>query len=142
MRDLHNCPKVQVELNPEQKILTDRQAEVLLLRSEGHDIDTIAALIGIRMRTVKFHLAEACDRLGAISGYHLIVLAIGAGVIKVSEITADVAKPVLTNLPAVLFGVGLAMTIFCTGSPRTTQSSLRNIVQSVRLVRGSREATA
>lgn len=142
MRDLGNCPKVQVEVNPDQNVLTDRQAEVLLLRAQGNDIDAIAALMGIRMRTVKFHLAEACDRLGAVSGYHLIVLAVGAGVITVSEFVGEVAAPMLKTLPAILFGIGLAMTVFVQGSPRTTQSAIRNVTQTVRVVRGGREMLA
>jgi DNA-binding NarL/FixJ family response regulator len=48
---------------PELTALTPRQFEILELMSHGHSNEEIAALLGVRPNTVKFHIAEIFRRL-------------------------------------------------------------------------------
>jgi DNA-binding NarL/FixJ family response regulator len=50
---------------PEPVALTPRQLEVLKLIAHGHSNDEIAARLGVRPNTVKFHISDIFRRLGA-----------------------------------------------------------------------------
>jgi DNA-binding NarL/FixJ family response regulator len=49
---------------PEPVALTPRQLDVLKLIAHGHSNDEIAALLGVRPNTVKFHISDIFRRLG------------------------------------------------------------------------------
>lgn len=49
---------------PEPVALTPRQLDVLKLIADGHSNDEIAAQLGVRPNTVKFHIADIFRRLG------------------------------------------------------------------------------
>ena len=48
---------------PQQAVLTDRQADVLRLVAAGHTYKEVAAELGLSERTIRYHMAEIMDRL-------------------------------------------------------------------------------
>ncbi len=61
---------------PGSEELTDREREVLRLVVEGMPNKQIAAALGIRERTAKFHLSSLMRKLGAFSRAQVAVIAI------------------------------------------------------------------
>lgn len=52
--------------------LSPREQEVLLWSSRGKTYDEVAIILGIRLSTVKFHIANATRKLGVSNGKHAI----------------------------------------------------------------------
>lgn len=63
-------------------ILTAREMECLAALVQGHSDREISALLGISEPTIRFHLNNAREKLGAISRTHLAALAIAQGYIS------------------------------------------------------------
>jgi DNA-binding NarL/FixJ family response regulator len=61
------------------RILTVRELEVLELAGRGEPSKAIAAALGIRERTVKFHLSAAMRKLGTRSRTEAVMAAVRAG---------------------------------------------------------------
>jgi DNA-binding CsgD family transcriptional regulator len=59
--------------------LTEREREILALVAARNADKEIAARLGIRERTVRFHLSECRRRLGAVSRAQVIATAIESG---------------------------------------------------------------
>jgi len=138
MQTLETCANEQVRVNPDQTLLTDRQAEVLEWRANGKSLDMIAAILGITIRTAKFHVGESAQRLGAVNGYQVITLAILNGVLKpASAVAHEIVNT--RNLTALLVGIALSITVLYSGAPRTSQARLRNPTNVTRLVRSGRK---
>lgn len=56
--------------------LTRRQGEILMLVCDGASNRQIAAHLGLRVSTVKYHLVQMCARLGVYRRTQLVALAI------------------------------------------------------------------
>ena len=65
--------------------LTPRQREILALIARGRSNKEIAFALGIRERTVKFHVASLFERLGTSSRTEALVVALRLGVIQINE---------------------------------------------------------
>jgi len=65
--------------------LTPRQREILALIARGRSNKEIAFALGIRERTVKFHVASLFERLGTSSRTECLVVALRLGVIQIDE---------------------------------------------------------
>ncbi|WP_425396194.1 response regulator transcription factor [Aeoliella sp.] len=63
-------------------VLTDRETECLQLAAQGKTIDESAANLGISERTVRFHLANASEKLGTPRRAQAITRAIQQGLIR------------------------------------------------------------
>lgn len=61
--------------------LSDREIDVVRLVSEGHDTDTVSAMLSITPRTVQTHLYHAMKKLGLHTRHELIEYAIQEGLI-------------------------------------------------------------
>lgn len=57
-----------------ERVLTDRQREILDLLSEGLSGDEVAARLALSPETVKTHVRAAMERLGAQNRTHAVVL--------------------------------------------------------------------
>ena len=62
--------------------LTARERECLLWVARGRTGREIALLLGISERTVRFHIANACRRLGAERRSEAVALAVDRGLIR------------------------------------------------------------
>jgi len=62
-------------------ILSAREIECLAILVRGHSDQQLANLLGLSTPTVRFHLANARDKLGATSRTHLAALAVAQGYI-------------------------------------------------------------
>jgi len=60
-------------------ILSAREIECLAILVRGHSDQQLAKLLGLSIPTVRFHLANARDKLGAKSRTHLVALAVAQG---------------------------------------------------------------
>ena len=67
------------------RALTPRQSEILALIGTGRSNKEIALALGIRERTVKFHIAALFERLGASSRTEALVVALRLRVIRLDE---------------------------------------------------------
>jgi DNA-binding NarL/FixJ family response regulator len=65
--------------------LTPRQRDILGHIAKGRSNKQIAFALGIRERTVKFHVAALFERLGTQSRTEALVVALRAGVIHLDE---------------------------------------------------------
>lgn len=65
--------------------LTPRQRDILGHIAMGRSNKQIAFALGIRERTVKFHVAALFERLGTQSRTEALVVALRAGVISLDE---------------------------------------------------------
>jgi DNA-binding NarL/FixJ family response regulator len=69
----------------EAPALTPRQRDILTLIARGRSNKEIAFALGIRERTVKFHVAALFARLGTSSRTEALVVALRTGVIDINE---------------------------------------------------------
>lgn len=65
--------------------LTPRQRDILGHIARGRSNKQIAFALGIRERTVKFHVAALFERLGTQSRTEALVVALRSGVIRLDE---------------------------------------------------------
>jgi len=65
--------------------LTPRQRDILGHIAKGRSNKQIAFALGIRERTVKFHVAALFERLGTQSRTEALVVALRTGVIRLDE---------------------------------------------------------
>jgi DNA-binding NarL/FixJ family response regulator len=65
--------------------LTPRQRDILGHIAKGRSNKQIAFALGIRERTVKFHVAALFERLGTQSRTEALVVALRSGVIRLEE---------------------------------------------------------
>lgn len=65
--------------------LTDRQREVLQLLAEGHEMKETAYILGISLRTVRFHKYRIMEELGISSDAELVQYAMQHGIIFPAE---------------------------------------------------------
>ena len=65
--------------------LTPRQGEILALIARGRSNKEIAYALGIRERTVKFHVASLFEKLGTSSRTEALVVALKMGVVQIGE---------------------------------------------------------
>jgi DNA-binding NarL/FixJ family response regulator len=65
--------------------LTPRQLDILSLIAQGRSNKEIAFALGIRERTVKFHVAALFERLGTSSRTEALVVALRMGVINLYD---------------------------------------------------------
>ena len=65
--------------------LTPRQMDILGHIAKGRSNKQIAFALGIRERTVKFHVAALFERLGTQSRTEALVVALRTGVIRLEE---------------------------------------------------------
>ena len=65
--------------------LTPRQLDILSLIAQGRSNKEIAFKLGIRERTVKFHVAALFERLGTSSRTEALVVALRMGVINLYD---------------------------------------------------------
>lgn len=65
--------------------LTPRQRDILGHIAQGRSNKQIAFALGIRERTVKFHVAALFERLGTQSRTEALVVALRTGVIRLEE---------------------------------------------------------
>ncbi|HEX5139584.1 MAG TPA: LuxR C-terminal-related transcriptional regulator [Dehalococcoidia bacterium] len=65
--------------------LTPRQRDILGHIARGQSNKQIAFALGIRERTVKFHIAALFERLGTSSRTEALVVALRSGVISLDE---------------------------------------------------------
>jgi len=56
--------------------LTEREREVLALLAQGLQLDEIGQRLGIGIETVRTHVRNASDRLGATNRNHAVAIAI------------------------------------------------------------------
>ena len=70
---------------PEDGGLTPRQRDILGHIAQGRSNKQIAFALGIRERTVKFHVAALFERLGTQSRTEALVVALRNGVIRLDE---------------------------------------------------------
>lgn len=61
--------------------LTPRQREVVRMLAQGASNKQIALALGLRERTVKYHLAGICQRLGAANRTEALAIAIKRGLV-------------------------------------------------------------
>jgi two-component system nitrate/nitrite response regulator NarL len=69
----------------DRRELTPRQREILAFIARGQSNKEIAFALGIRERTVKFHVASLFERLGTSSRTEALVVALRLGVIQINE---------------------------------------------------------
>lgn len=74
----------RIELPP----FTAREREVVQLVAEGRSNDSIARRLGISPHTVKFHVNNVLERVGAANHTHLAALLVLAGVVDTAAIAA------------------------------------------------------
>lgn len=72
-----------VDERPKQRILSDREREVLGLFAQGHSSETAGTHLGIAEATVKAHVHSATLKLKANNRLHAVVLAL-----RLNEISA------------------------------------------------------
>jgi DNA-binding NarL/FixJ family response regulator len=70
---------------PQDGGLTPRQRDILGHIAQGRSNKQIAFALGIRERTVKFHVAALFERLGTQSRTESLVVALRSGVIRLDE---------------------------------------------------------
>lgn len=56
--------------------VTEREREVLALLAEGLQLEEIGQRLGIGAETVRTHVRNASDRLGALNRTHAVAIAI------------------------------------------------------------------
>jgi len=56
--------------------LTGRERDVLELLAQGFQLDEIAGRLGIGLETVRTHVRNATERLGAVNRTHAVAIAI------------------------------------------------------------------
>ena len=61
--------------------LTHREKETLRLIKQGKSAAEVAAVMGIRERTVKFHISNILQKLNAANRTHALVIAIERGLL-------------------------------------------------------------
>jgi DNA-binding CsgD family transcriptional regulator len=64
------------ETDVEDVHLTDREREVLELLAQGRQLEEIALGLGIGSETVRTHIRNASERLGAANRTHAVAIAI------------------------------------------------------------------
>ena len=74
--------KAVFEMRAEQKDLSPRELEVLRLASKGYRNNEIARLAGISVNTLKYHLKNTFEKIGATSRTEAVTLAIARGIIE------------------------------------------------------------
>ena len=67
------------EVGQAAPILTAREIECLVLLVRGHNYTEVGKLLGLSVRTVRFHLTNAREKFQASSRTHLAALAIAQG---------------------------------------------------------------
>ncbi len=63
-------------------ILTSREIECLVLLVRGHSSQRIGKVLGVSESTIRFHLGNARDKMGAVSQTHLAALALTQGFVS------------------------------------------------------------
>lgn len=61
--------------------LSARQRQVLLLAAQGGTDKEMSQRMQVSPRTVRSHLARACERLGAVSRTNAVAIAVARGLI-------------------------------------------------------------
>lgn len=64
------------------RLLSNRENEILLLLSEGHANKEIAYRLAISPRTVQFHVKSLFDKIGASSRTEVVTSALKKGLLK------------------------------------------------------------
>jgi DNA-binding CsgD family transcriptional regulator len=72
----------QGETGQAAPILTAREIECLMLMVRGHADGQIGTLLGLSVRTVRFHLTNAREKFAATSRTHLGALALAQGYVR------------------------------------------------------------
>lgn len=77
-QNIHN---IVCDIRDEEHLvsLTNREVQCLTWAAEGKSAWEIAAIIGCSERTAKFHISNACNKLGATNRYQAITKAILGG---------------------------------------------------------------
>jgi DNA-binding NarL/FixJ family response regulator len=76
---------IEVEIDPEAPVLTERELEVLTVASEGLTARQIGRRLGMRERTVTTHLSRIYRKLGAGSRVSAIARATRMGLVTVGH---------------------------------------------------------
>jgi DNA-binding CsgD family transcriptional regulator len=63
-------------------LLTPREKEALKLLKQGKSAAEVAMVLGIRERTVKFHVSNILQKLNAANRTHALAIAIEKGLLK------------------------------------------------------------
>ena len=71
--------------NSQPPELTPRQRDILGHIAQGRSNKQIAFALGIRERTVKFHIAALFERLGTSSRTEALIVALKSGVISLDD---------------------------------------------------------
>lgn len=66
---------------PNMPPLTDRQMEIIRLIADGHSYNQIGRALQMKQSTVKNHVYEVFDRLGAVNQANAIFIAMKAGIL-------------------------------------------------------------
>jgi DNA-binding CsgD family transcriptional regulator len=76
--------------SPQQRWqLTAREMDVLRLIAKGSSNREIMDALYISEPTVKNHVARICDKLGANNRTHALVVALGQGLVSITEVSHD-----------------------------------------------------
>lgn len=67
---------------PSETLLTRREVECLQVCAQGKTNEEIAAALGVSERTVRFHLSNACEKLGTTRRSQAVTRAIQQGLIR------------------------------------------------------------
>jgi DNA-binding NarL/FixJ family response regulator len=70
----------------ERRELTPRQRQILVLIAQGRSNKEIAFALGIRERTVKFHVASLFERLGTSSRTECLIVALRLRLVQLDDI--------------------------------------------------------
>lgn len=75
----------KLEKRSEQKELTPREKEVLILLSTGNSNKDICDKMDLSLPTVKFHIRHLCDKLNATDRTDAVVKAFRKGILHIDE---------------------------------------------------------
>jgi len=62
-------------------LLTPREKEALKLLKQGKSAAEVAMVLGIRERTVKFHISNILQKLNAVNRTHALAIALERGLL-------------------------------------------------------------
>ena len=63
-------------------LITPREKETLKLLKQGKSAAEVAVVLGIRERTVKFHVSNILQKLNAVNRTHALAIAIEKGLLE------------------------------------------------------------
>ena len=63
-------------------LLTSREKDALKLLKQGKSAAEVAMVLGIRERTVKFHIGNILQKLHAVNRTHALAIAIETGLLE------------------------------------------------------------